>query len=53
MTDDELERIWKEAVITYLGYYPSNYLEGLRKIMKHLSGRLVSQSKFEESTSQI
>jgi hypothetical protein len=27
----ELERIWKEIVVTQLRYYPSIYLEGLRK----------------------
>jgi hypothetical protein len=31
-----VERIWKEAVMACLRYYPDIYLEGLRKISKKL-----------------
>jgi hypothetical protein len=34
---DELERICKEAVVAYFRYYPRICLQGLRKIIKHLS----------------
>jgi hypothetical protein len=34
---DELERIWKEAVMTWLRYYPGIYLGELRRTMKDLS----------------
>jgi hypothetical protein len=29
--NDELERIWKEALVAFSRYYPVIYLEGLRK----------------------
>jgi hypothetical protein len=32
----ELERIWKEAVMAYLRYYPRKSLGGLKKIQKNL-----------------
>jgi hypothetical protein len=35
--NDELERIWKEAVVAHLRYYPGICLMGLRKTMKTLS----------------
>jgi hypothetical protein len=31
---DELERIWREAVMAYSRYYPSICLEGLRETTK-------------------
>jgi hypothetical protein len=34
--NNELEKIWKEAVVT-LRYYPGIFLEGLRKATKNLS----------------
>jgi hypothetical protein len=34
---DELERIWKEAVVSLLRYYRGILLERLRKITKNLS----------------
>jgi hypothetical protein len=34
---DELERIWKEAVVTYSRYYRGTYLAGLRNTKKFLS----------------
>jgi hypothetical protein len=33
--NDELERIWNEAVMASSRYYPSICLEGLRKPTKH------------------
>jgi hypothetical protein len=33
----ELERMWKEAVVAQLRYYPGNCLEGLRKTTNDLS----------------
>jgi hypothetical protein len=32
----ELDRVWKEGVVTYSRYYPGSILEGLRKITKVL-----------------
>jgi hypothetical protein len=32
----ELERMWKEAVVTFFRYYLGICLDGLRKIMKNL-----------------
>jgi hypothetical protein len=31
---NELERIWKEAAMAWLMYFPGIYMEGLRKITK-------------------
>jgi hypothetical protein len=31
ITNDELEVMWKEAVVTYFRYYPSIWLEGLKQ----------------------
>jgi hypothetical protein len=42
-----------EAVVTYLWYYPSFYLEGVAKNMKCLSRLLVSGLRFECGTIQI
>jgi hypothetical protein len=36
MNFDELHRIWKEAVVARLRYYPSICLERLRKTTKYL-----------------
>jgi hypothetical protein len=33
---DELEKIWKEAVVAWYGYYRRIFLEGLRKTTKTL-----------------
>jgi hypothetical protein len=35
--NDELERMWKEAVVAYLKYYPGIRLEGPRKTTKNFS----------------
>jgi hypothetical protein len=35
--NDELERIWKEAAVVDLRYYPGIFLEGLRNITRDLS----------------
>jgi hypothetical protein len=32
----ELERIWEEAAVAYLRYYPRIFLEGLREITNKL-----------------
>jgi hypothetical protein len=37
--NNELEKIWKEAVVVYSGYYPSVCLEGLRTTTRESSGR--------------
>jgi hypothetical protein len=34
--NDELERVWKEAVVDFLTYCPSICLEGLKKTTKNL-----------------
>jgi hypothetical protein len=34
--DDELERIWKEAVVAYSKYYPGICLQGLGKTTRNL-----------------
>jgi hypothetical protein len=34
MTNDELKRILKEAVVVLSSYYPGIFLEGLRKVTK-------------------
>jgi hypothetical protein len=34
---DEVERIWKEAVVAYLNYCADICLEEIRKTMKNLS----------------
>lgn len=34
--EDELESIWKEAAVSSSGYYPSIFLDGLRKVMETL-----------------
>jgi hypothetical protein len=34
--NDEFERTWKEAVVVFR-YYPSIYLDGLRKTTKNLN----------------
>jgi hypothetical protein len=35
---DELERIWKESIVTWTRYYISTCLEGLTKTVKNNSG---------------
>jgi hypothetical protein len=35
--NEELETMWKEAVVAYLKYYPGISLEGQRKTTKNLS----------------
>jgi hypothetical protein len=37
MVDEELERIWKEVVMTILKNYPDICLEGLRRTIRSLS----------------
>jgi hypothetical protein len=34
LVNDELERIWREAIVTKFRYYPGTCLEGLRKTSK-------------------
>jgi hypothetical protein len=34
---DELESIWKEAILAYSRYYPSKFLEGLRKATRNFN----------------
>jgi hypothetical protein len=36
--NNELKRIWKDVVVTYLKYYPGICLVGLRKTTKTLCG---------------
>jgi hypothetical protein len=36
LVNDELGRVWKEAIMGYLKYFPGNFLEGLRKITRNL-----------------
>jgi hypothetical protein len=43
--DDELEWIWKEAVVTEFKVLSSTYLEGLRKTMKNLSQNIRSHGR--------
>jgi hypothetical protein len=37
MNDDELERIWKEAVLAYWKHCPGICLEGERRLTKNLT----------------
>jgi hypothetical protein len=51
---DEMERIWKELVVAVLWYYPSIYLEGMRKITAKKSARVPAVLLvFELGTSQV
>jgi hypothetical protein len=34
---DESERIWKETLVSYLSYFPSSYLEELKKTYRSFS----------------
>jgi hypothetical protein len=50
---DELERIWKEAVVAEWGYYPGIYIERLRKIAIPQPGEQVFLPRFEPSAFRI
>ncbi|XP_033606798.1 uncharacterized protein LOC117282207 [Cryptotermes secundus] len=52
MNNEELEKIYMEAVGAQTKYHPSIYPEGLKKIMKNFSQQ-VRQLRTEFSTSQI
>jgi hypothetical protein len=52
LTNNELERMWKEPAVTYLSYRPSIYHEGLRNIIKILSGIAGSEPRFEPRASR-
>jgi hypothetical protein len=43
ITNNELERIWKEVVVGYLKALPGIYLEGVRYTTKNLSQDSPSQ----------
>jgi hypothetical protein len=45
LVTDEMERMWKEAVVANLRHYPDLCLEGLRKTKKHLDQNIRSPSK--------
>jgi hypothetical protein len=50
--DDDLGRIWKKAVVAWSKYFPSIYLEGLRKSRKPKSKWRVSPTRFAPSASR-
>jgi hypothetical protein len=45
--NNELERIWKEVVMAYSGYYPSIYLQGLGKTTKPQVRIAISWPRFK------
>jgi hypothetical protein len=51
--NNELDGMWKEAVVAWLRYYPRIYLWWLKKAMAHLSQcNQVSRPRFYPSTSK-
>jgi hypothetical protein len=53
LMNDELEMVWKNAVLAYYKYCPRICLERLRKTMKNPSGWPAFRLRFKLGTSQM